>query len=575
MNRLRTGQAPTRAQPQRNCPGPDSPNPKQHVTKVSAINAEAANATTWRLAARLDKWTALRTGWGFYALLALLALTAIPYGTVAPWWETLFECGIFALASGWVYRMTQRAQPGPWLAGGTLLAPWLALLVFAVLQTLPVWPSARGPLGYVLSASPFETWRFILKVLALVLAGMLLRAGIEGKAQRFRALVHFVIGVGVASACFALWRKSAQTPGSAFVLPGLQAGIGFGQFINHNHFAFLMEMTWGLLCGLVIGAHRQSRRFWFYASAGVIVWLALVLSNSRGGVYSMLGQLCCLAVLWPRLRSAQVGQAAAAAASLPTVPETQRLPAAPGLPRASWVRRLALGACLLAVSVIGVSWIGGDSLANRFDQLPRELSVDTALNPRLQVRRIEMWQAAWQLIQTQPLAGSGLGAFEAAVTEYYDASGNWTLRQAHNDYLELLAGGGVVGALLLGWFVIVLLWQARRQLQVPDPFRRAVCVGALVGLSGVAMHSLVDFGLHLPVNALIGAALVVLATTPRVHEFSAAAQDAQPSTIPSLPQPATAADCLAAPAKSPALAQPTRETSGKRRAVQPSRKEPK
>jgi hypothetical protein len=56
-------------------------------------------------------------------------------------------------------------------------------------------------------------------------------------------------------------------------------------------------------------------------------------------------------------------------------------------------------------------------------------------------------------------------------------------------------------------------------LRSSDPFRRSACLGALVGLFGVAVHSLVDFGLHITANALIFTSLVVIATVNgRVEE---------------------------------------------------------
>ncbi len=34
----------------------------------------------------------------FFSLLVIIAITAIPYGTVQPWWIAIFECAIFIVA---------------------------------------------------------------------------------------------------------------------------------------------------------------------------------------------------------------------------------------------------------------------------------------------------------------------------------------------------------------------------------------------------------------------------------------------------------------------------------------------
>ncbi|MCA1603259.1 MAG: hypothetical protein LC776_17020, partial [Acidobacteria bacterium] len=71
----------------------------------------------------------------FYALLALIVLAAVPYGTVEPWWESGFECAVFVLAASWII---EGLLSGSWRAGRhTLLVPLLALVVFAFIQTLP------------------------------------------------------------------------------------------------------------------------------------------------------------------------------------------------------------------------------------------------------------------------------------------------------------------------------------------------------------------------------------------------------------------------------------------------------
>jgi O-antigen ligase len=108
--------------------------------------------------------------------------------------------------------------------------------------------------------------------------------------------------------------------------------------------------------------------------------------------------------------------------------------------------------------------------------------------------------------------GVGFGGYETAIQKYYDASGRWSPEQAHNDYLELLASGGLIGAALGVWFITALIASARRRLQSSLPLRRAACFGALVGLFGLAIHSLFDFGLHATPNTVVFMGLVAIAT---------------------------------------------------------------
>jgi O-antigen ligase len=116
--------------------------------------------------------------------------------------------------------------------------------------------------------------------------------------------------------------------------------------------------------------------------------------------------------------------------------------------------------------------------------------------------------------------GIGFGAYWIAFPGYHDASGVFTPDEAefrplaaHNEYLELLASGGLIGGALGAWFLIALIKCSLERLRSSrDPFRRAACLGALLGMFGIAVHSLVDFGLHDTVNAFVFTALVVIAT---------------------------------------------------------------
>jgi O-antigen ligase len=167
---------------------------------------------------------------------------------------------------------------------------------------------------------------------------------------------------------------------------------------------------------------------------------------------------------------------------------------------------------LIAGVVFGTVWLGGDRLATRIEESRNELNTETS-DLRQGVSRNEIWKASWELFKAHPVLGVGMGAYWAAIPAVHNASGTMTPQEAHNDYLELLASGGLVGLALGVWFAIVVFKRMRENLGSPNRFRRAACFGSAIGITGVAVHSLVDFGLHMIVNALVFTTLIVIATS--------------------------------------------------------------
>lgn len=537
----------------------------------------------------------------FYSLLAVIALAAIPYGTVQPWWKSVFQCFVFALA--FLYLVAQLLKPETprfrSVLSCRLLWPVLALIAFAFLQTLPVPGALRFLLAATdqrrtISADVFHTRRFIVQLLALLLVGGLLVALVNTR-RRLLHLVDTVVGTGVACALFGMWRQATQQ-GPGFVLPHLRPGFGYAQFINANHFAFLMELALGLALGIVICRGVKGRRLAIYLSAALPMWIALVLSYSRGGILSLLCQVLFLALLFSAGRDSRGTQDDAERktdrhdehhserrSERYSEPYSERYSEhysehrserkpdklAGRLMRASRTvaARAVLVAALLAGAVTTVVLVGGDPLAGRVDSLAVELDRNIADSYTL---RPAIWRATWGLIKDHPIAGAGFGSYWIAIPKYHAASGETTPQEAHNDYLELLASGGVIGFAIGVWFVIALFKTAREKLRgkgqsekgqgvqgrgqgergrdkgekghgergtgngeeatgneeavVDDlagwsnSFARAATIGALVGILTVAVHSLVDFGLHITINAVVFTVLVAIIGQKRTRE---------------------------------------------------------
>src|SRR5262249_40786359 len=97
-----------------------------------------------------------------------------------------------------------------------------------------------------------------------------------------------------------------------------------------------------------------------------------------------------------------------------------------------------------------------------------------------------------------------LGAYETAYPTYaLDSGMQGVVAEAHNDYLEILADAGVIGAGLALWFIIALFRAIARGVRSPDPLTAAIALGGGAGLFGLLLHSFFDFNLHLPSHAVV------------------------------------------------------------------------
>src|SRR2546425_855846 len=431
----------------------------------------------------------------FYSLLVLIALAAIPYGASEPWWKAFFQCMVFALAGLCVIERLLWNEPGT--PDYRLLLPAFALIAFAFLQTVPWSEHSTAGIDNVaqtISADASQTRLFISHFGAMVLAGLLLVVHTKSH-KRLRLLVEIIIAIGLISAAFALLRQAVQE-NAGFFLPYLRPGFGYAQFINRDHFAFMIEMVLGLTVGIAVCRGVSGTRQASYLIAAVPMWIALVLGNSRGAILSMLCQVIFLAWLLGSRRIAHRMKSEEAS----THPRIWLLRQG----RSLAVRAILIIA-LLAAAVVGVIFVGGDSLFRKLDTISVELDPKIAASYTL---RLNIWQATKELIKAHPVAGVGFGGYWIAITRYHHSTGEITPQEAHSDYLELAASGGLVGLAIGIWLVVAFIRAARRKLGSADNYNRAVTLGAVAGIVTVAIHSLVDYGLHITINSLLLIALV-------------------------------------------------------------------
>ena len=163
----------------------------------------------------------------------------------------------------------------------------------------------------------------------------------------------------------------------------------------------------------------------------------------------------------------------------------------------------------LALALI-VALFGGVVLLGGEDALTRVIGSVNTDDPT--TGRAHFWSVTVDIIKTHPWIGTGLGAFGVVYTGYDSRSGMYRLEQAHNDYLQVLSDGGIIGAVIGLFFVVNLFRMGFTRRDSRDEFRRGVATGAMAGCFAVLVHSFFDFTLHTPANALLFLVLAALAT---------------------------------------------------------------
>ena len=431
----------------------------------------------------------------FGGLIGLLLLAPIPYGAVEPWAQAALECTVFALALLWCIHA---ALSGSWFSGDArLFLPLLATIAFAALQSF-AWSRtniAGVSVNNALSADPYESWIFALRLLAFTMAG-LLAVRFTTDPRRLAILTNTIILNALLSAIFGIVRLTTQHP-DGFGLTALRPANGFAQFINKNHFAFLAEPAIGLLIATILLKRGDGQRRLLYLAALILLWSALVLSRSRAGLVAVSVQVIVGALFFVY---AKVRREAA----------LSRRTRAFGIAAAAII--------VIVIAVVGTTlWLGGDQLSTGVETAASEISAKGDVHNEGSRRR-DIWRATLLMARAHPFAGAGLGAYWAEIPAYHDASGVLSPQQAHSEYLELLASGGLIGVGLLIWFIVALLKSTRSALDQFTGNQRVSAIGAIIGIAGVAVHSLVDFGLHMPANALVFVMLLAMLSLNRLDQ---------------------------------------------------------
>jgi O-antigen ligase len=136
----------------------------------------------------------------------------------------------------------------------------------------------------------------------------------------------------------------------------------------------------------------------------------------------------------------------------------------------------------------------------------------------------------------KPVLGWGLGTFPEVYPQFRTFYTNFFINAAHNDYVQLLVEMGALGLATMLWLLVLVYRNGVKKLKDwPRDTNGGLALAALLGISGILFHSLVDFNLQIPANAAIFYMLCVLAAMePRFGQFQRRARKHRPEPLPDL-----------------------------------------
>jgi O-antigen ligase len=393
-------------------------------------------------------------------ICVLLTFAVLAYGGVEEWSQAILEVCFAALLVIWALRTFA------WQQEVITISPLLLPLVVFLLVTLV-------QLIFHRTASTYDT-RMQLQLLIIYIILLILLPQAYHRMNHWRGLLWFLMSLGFFVSVFGILQHLTFNGKLYWFRVMRYGGYPFGPYVNRNHFAGFAEILIPVaLVPLVLGKVRRERLF-LVGLFAVIPIVALLLSASRGGITSFAVEMVILfsLLLVRRLQS----------------------------------KYMLAGGVLVLCAILAVSWIGVQQVLQRFTNYE---SLDVTMGKRASMRH-----DTFRIFLDHPALGTGLGTFQMVFPPYesnYDAR---IVNHAHNDYLEVLAETGLAGGICCLWFLAILFIESVKGLKdLGGSFGAALNLSGLVGCCGLLVHSLVDFNLHIPANALLFFVSAHLATT--------------------------------------------------------------
>jgi len=438
-------------------------------------------------------------------IISLILFSPLAFGSVEPWAYSIIEITVIFLSLIWLIKIwmkssvkNRHANPSTFgldYLKTPLNLPILIFIGFILLQLIPlpepilkavsphtheIYMESQNAINQIsneqlspqakigsrsLSLNPYTTKNELYKIIAYALLFFLIINNINSF-KKIRRMLAYIVIFAFSLSLFAIIQKLTWN-GKIYWFRELRYGGGpFGPYVNHNHYAGYMEMVIPLAIGLIF-LNKDFNKKLMLGFMTIVMAGTVFMSNSRAGMVSLICSLVFLLLMLSFTKNPK-----------------HRFP----------MVFLIVISLLLFLGYIGIL---SDSL-NRIFTLTEPDRLAQELRPKV-------WKDSLYYFKDFPIFGSGLGTFENVFPKYKSFTNQMTFLFAENDYLQTLTECGALGFSIILWGIIVFSGAIFRYVK-KDP----VTICLVTSVVAIAIHSLFDFNLHIPANAVIFSIIISL-----------------------------------------------------------------
>ena len=445
-----------------------------------------------------------------WLLISLLAFMPLAFGAVEAWSEEIVVALAAAITVCFLLKLIFEEHTR--LVWSWAYVPIALFIIVAVFQIIPLsaglvsaisqntaatkkellgdLPNSEALLKYMtLSFYPNAT-KHNLRLVFSVAAVFFVVVNVYRRPVQIKRLLAAIAIIGGSIALLALAQDLLGNGRIYWKIPTGSDPAFSGTFVNHSHYGQFMNLSIGAALGLIfVRIHEtftrkkvttavvfeylgspEAKPMWLLFAMIILGAATIFVSLTRGGMVSML-----------------------VAAGFVTLVLSSRQ----SMKGRGWIMAVvALGA------FICVLYVGFDAV---YDRLASLRDLRQAQSGRWQI--LKDISLAWTKF---PVFGTGLGTHEV-VYPMFDRSTKATLAAyAENEYAQAAEETGLMGLASLVFFgIFVCIYYIRNIRSSSIPIRSAA-YGLGFGLLAILIHSLSDFGQHLPANAFLSAIFCAL-----------------------------------------------------------------